>query len=253
MRLMTATEMFLELACCPRRGWVMRDMPEPEDTYAHSLEMKQLVPELASKLPYKIDIGLAQELCMVHDITDYCKTDITPADGVRAKDKTAHEKLGIMFMLTTVSDRTVADQMAHLWRLALLNKRPEARLVYQLDRLQMGAKTLAYEQATGHNMEDMWHSTKQRQQDRALVDYCQYLYTQRPKGISAEPQHLPHKLSVAEEQAAQDAARARLTPERRAAIEAERQEAFAQYPYVKGVKATVQSVVWRTRLGALTY
>jgi 5'-deoxynucleotidase YfbR-like HD superfamily hydrolase len=253
MRLMSPTEIFIELACCPRRGWVMRDMPEPEDTYSHSLEMKQLVHELARKLPYKVDVALAQELCMAHDLTDYCKTDITPADGVAAKDKVAHEKLGIRFMMATVSDRAVADQMAHLWRMALINKCPEARLVYQLDRLQMGVKTLAYEQVTGHNMEDMWRGTKERQHDTALLDYYHYLYAQRPKGISAEPQHLLRKISAEEEQAAKEASKARLTTERIVAIQAERAEAFAQYPYVTGVKAAAQSYLWRTRLGALTY
>jgi putative hydrolase of HD superfamily len=80
-------------------------------------------------------------LALVHDLAESIVGDITPHDGIEAADKHAREHDAIRTLSQTLGD----EQLLKLWEEFEAATTPEARLVRDLDVIEMAIQAKSYE------------------------------------------------------------------------------------------------------------
>ncbi len=134
-----ATEVAKELCTVERSGWCRVRLPDEENIAEHSYEMAWMIANLPSAYTKGIDINKALCMAIVHDIGESIIGDFI--SGVMPKpQKYQLEKKAVQQIADTLSCPMIFDiwdEMEHL-------KTPEAKLVKDIDVLQMEMKTLRF-------------------------------------------------------------------------------------------------------------
>lgn len=125
-----------------RQGWLKRGLPEGlcESVAEHTFGTALLALLIAGRAGDggamgRIDVARAAMLALVHELGESYAGDITPVDGVCAKDKERLEREAIRRALGGHPD---LEWFLSLWEEFEAGSTPEARFVKQLDRLEMG-------------------------------------------------------------------------------------------------------------------
>lgn len=111
-----------------RAGWVRAGHPAPESVAAHSWAVSFLA---LLRCPPGLDRERLLVMAILHDLAEVTVGDITPHDGISAAEKHAREAAAMADLL---ADRP--DLLA-TWEEAEARQSPEARLLKQLDLLDM--------------------------------------------------------------------------------------------------------------------
>ena len=122
----------------PRTGWVRSGVNSPESVADHSMRTAFLAMTLC---PPEVDKSRAVQMALIHDLAEANVGDITPLDGVSVEDKHARERAA----WTQISENLDNDEMQRLWQEMEEGKTPEARFVFQLDKLEMLIQAEEYE------------------------------------------------------------------------------------------------------------
>ncbi len=77
----------------PRRGWVIRDIKNPESIADHTFRVAIMAWVLAVKRNKKINLEKLLKMALVHDICEVYSGDTTPYDSVLPKDKKKRREL----------------------------------------------------------------------------------------------------------------------------------------------------------------
>jgi putative hydrolase of HD superfamily len=158
-----------------RTGWIMRKVPSVESVADHSWRISLMAMvaanSYASTLPSssasssdgeeakqqpKIDANKCIQMALIHDLAEASVGDITPHCGVSEQDKHAMElkaitemtaklNMGIMIGFGTSCGETILS----LWKEYEAQETLEAKLVKDLDRLEMILQALEYEDQYG--------------------------------------------------------------------------------------------------------
>lgn len=153
-----------------RQGWLRRGLPPErcetvaEHTYATAL----LVMLLCDAVYHELDSGRALQLALIHDLGEVYAGDLTPADGVTGAEKHRLEKDGIARILGGLPG---GERYLALWDEFEAGKTPEARLVRQVDRLEMALQAAVYErlpQELPLELSEFYESARQDLHDPAL-------------------------------------------------------------------------------------
>lgn len=156
------------LKAVDRRGWVRAGVARPESVAAHSWGVATLVLVLCHEdvvegpSPNSIDVGRALAYAVVHDLPEAWVGDVTPHDGVSPEDKHRREQ-DAMDALGARIPRGAA--LRALWTAYEAQADPEARLVRQLDRLDMALQAVVYADAGAVGMAEFLRSA-----DAAITD-----------------------------------------------------------------------------------
>jgi len=123
----------------PRRGWRRRGIEEPESVMAHSFRVAVLA------LLFKDSLGLDGErllsMALVHDLAEAVCGDITPFDSVsRKRDLEEASMREIVGELTPEQ----GDKIISLWREYEEGESREARVVKEMDKMDMAFKAWVY-------------------------------------------------------------------------------------------------------------
>jgi putative hydrolase of HD superfamily len=161
----------LKLKALPRAGWVRKGVPGPESVAAHSWGVAWLALVLC---PPELDRGRALAYATLHDLAEVRVGDLTPADNVSREEKTRREH------------QAMAQLAAGLQRpdLAALQERyeaqadPEARLVRELDRLDMALQALAHHRAGHPGMREFVESADRVVRHPSLRPYLEAILAQ---------------------------------------------------------------------------
>ena len=130
----------MRLKALPRAGWSRVGVPDPESVAAHSWGIAYLVLRMC---PPELNLGRALAIATLHDLPEVRVGDITPHDNVSPSEKRARETEAAEAML---EDRP--DLLA-LWKEYVERASPEARMVRDLDKLDMAIQAAVYARATG--------------------------------------------------------------------------------------------------------
>jgi putative hydrolase of HD superfamily len=134
----------------PRTGWVERGVKDPESVSDHSFRMTVMAMALAEELD--CDTDHLVRLCLVHDlhesvcgdlILDYSRFGGT-FKGLSPAEKTRREKRAMTKLFALLPVRLRAE-WTRLWNEADAGKTPEARVLKELDRLEMLLQAGEYE------------------------------------------------------------------------------------------------------------
>jgi putative hydrolase of HD superfamily len=126
-----------------RAGWVLRDVQRPESVADHSYRMAMMTQLLHTEPG--IDASRCVQIALVHDLAEALVGDITPFDNIPPDEKHRREREALETIVQSLRGHPSAAliQAAYLEYEAAAT--PEARMVKDLDKLDMVLQALEYE------------------------------------------------------------------------------------------------------------
>jgi putative hydrolases of HD superfamily len=148
-------EQIIVLKRLPRTGWLQRGIAAPESVADHSFGVALLALAVAGEYP-KLDCARLLALAVVHDVGEALLTDLPlTAQRLIGRDaKQAAERRAVEQLLAALPD---GGALVELWAEYAAGATSEARLVKALDRIELLAQALAYEQSGQRNLAEFWH------------------------------------------------------------------------------------------------
>ncbi|XP_060771812.1 HD domain-containing protein 2 [Neoarius graeffei] len=149
-----------QLKRVPRTGWVYRNIKQPESVSDHMYRMAMMALTLQ-------DPSINREKCMkmalVHDLAECIVGDIAPADNISKTEKHRREKEA-MIHITGLLDEDLRKELYQLWEEYESQSSQEARVVKELDQLEMVLQAHEYEELEGNpgRLQEFFNSTEGR-------------------------------------------------------------------------------------------
>ncbi|XP_048063465.1 HD domain-containing protein 2 isoform X1 [Megalobrama amblycephala] len=172
-----------QLKRVPRTGWVYRNIKQPESVSDHMYRMSMMALTIR-------DIRVNKERCMklalVHDLAECIVGDIAPADNVSKAEKHRREKEA-MVHITGLLDDGLRKEIYSLWEEYENQSSPEAKLVKELDQLEMIIQAHEYEELEGKpgRLQEFFTSTEGRFHHPEVLGLVKSLNEERARHIAA--------------------------------------------------------------------
>ena len=158
----------LHLKELSRAGWSRVDIANPESVAAHTWEVCWLVLALC---PDDVDKDRALQIAVLHDLAEVRVGDITPHDNVSKKDKSKRESAALKSMLESRPD------LYQLWEEYEDQLTAEAKIVHDLDRLDMALQAVHYRRTQGIDTQEFIDSARRDIKHPQIVDILEQLTT----------------------------------------------------------------------------
>jgi putative hydrolases of HD superfamily len=168
----------------PRAGWARIGIAQPESVADHSWRLALLAMVYADLLG--LDAGKAMRIALLHDLAEVRVGDAMPGQWSEAQ-KHRREARALRSMLKPLPP-AVAKRYLALWMDYEAGSSAEARLVAELDKLEMVAQALAYEQrrlAGGGDLDPFWGTADRAMQSPFLRERLEALARLRPRPPAA--------------------------------------------------------------------
>lgn len=175
-----------ELKAKPRTGWVDHKIPSPETVWQHSLSMRAVSRELASRYLGQRHVDHCGKLGAVHDIIESIVPDITPSMGISSEQKRELEVLAINHIGTfSAGGKRIRD----LWFEFDDGATEAARFVKKVDKLHVVYLALQYELARSSpfTLQPFWDYSRKHIEGTPLVEEWGRLFAQRPANANDRP------------------------------------------------------------------
>lgn len=196
---MTVLEAAGQLKRLERAGWVRVGVPNPESVAAHSYRVALMAMLFGPRLGLNVEQML--RLALLHDLAEARVGDLTPADRVSAAEKRERERVAFAEIVGGLAE---GPSLEDLWREYEADASPEARVVHQLDKLELALQALEYEREHGPSLgvnkprarrrpkgsaarpgaaswaDEFWESARTALTDPLLIEFYDYLRAQRP-------------------------------------------------------------------------
>ncbi|KAI5615053.1 HD domain-containing protein 2 [Silurus asotus] len=149
-----------QLKRVPRTGWVYRNIKQPESVSDHMYRMAMMALTLQDP---SVNRERCMKLALVHDLAECIVGDIAPADNISKAEKHRREKEA-MVHITGLLDEDLRKEMYRLWEEYETQSSPEARVVKELDQLEMILQAHEYEELEGNpgRLQEFFNSTEGR-------------------------------------------------------------------------------------------
>lgn len=143
-----------------RQGWLRRGIPpaQCESVADHTYGVVLLVLLLVDACYPELDRAKALQLALLHDLGEVYAGDLTPADGVPAGAKHDRERASLVRVLGELDQ---GEEYIALWEEYERGDTPEARLVREVDRLEMGLQAFAYERRGEADLSEFYASVEE--------------------------------------------------------------------------------------------
>ncbi|HLH71944.1 MAG TPA: HD domain-containing protein [Chloroflexota bacterium] len=158
-----------------RSGWRRVGLPNGESVADHSYRLSIMATLIAPRLG--LNAEKAVRLALFHDLPEARAGDVTPAEGVSPNVKHAREAVALSEIVANAPNGSVIYDW---WREYVCQATPEARLIHQLDKLEMALQALEYEREEGVDLEEFWQSARAALCEPTLIEFYDWLYQQRP-------------------------------------------------------------------------
>lgn len=163
-----------------RQGWLRVGVPKErcESVAEHSFGVALLCLFIAETYFPEADASKVVRIALLHDLGEARVGDITPHDGMRAEDKHARERQAVEQILSGLPR---AAEYVALWDEYERGASFEAKLVKQVDRLEMGLQALVYEHQGMGDLSQFFASVDKALQSPELRQVLTELESLRPK------------------------------------------------------------------------
>lgn len=139
-----------------RQGWLRRMRPETCETVAeHTFVTAMMAWMIAEECFPALDSQKVLRMALLHDLGEIYAGDITPADNVADSEKYQREKDAVEKIFSRLSK---GEQWLALWEEYETGATPEARLVKQVDKLEMALQAGVYESVQEINLQEFFDS-----------------------------------------------------------------------------------------------
>jgi len=145
----------------PRTGWVREGIKDPESIAEHSFRVYVLIMIFSDKLGYNLNKEKLFKMALLVDLGELSTGDIITGRGehidIKKRDEMEHqEREAIEKIFNEIEDvqkyLTIYDEMVG-------RNTPEAKVFWQLERLEMALQALEYEEEQGKNLEEFFINT----------------------------------------------------------------------------------------------
>jgi putative hydrolase of HD superfamily len=144
----------LTLKHLPRTGWLQRGLITVESIAEHTFGVATLALLVGDQIP-DIDRGRLLAIALLHDMAETLIGDL-PLGARRFFGAEAKQQAEQCAMVELLAGLPQADDYLALWDEYANRASREARLVKQLDRLEMLLQALAYERSGSRAMSEFW-------------------------------------------------------------------------------------------------
>uniref|UniRef100_A0A3Q1C9E5 5'-deoxynucleotidase HDDC2 n=1 Tax=Amphiprion ocellaris TaxID=80972 RepID=A0A3Q1C9E5_AMPOC len=134
-----------QLKRVPRTGWVYRNVKNPESVSDHMYRMAMMSLTISDPT---LDKHRCMKLALVHDMAECIVGDIAPSDNVSKAEKHRREEEAMKHLSDLLPDG-LKQEVYGLWEEYETQSSAEARLVKQLDLLEMILQAHEYEELEG--------------------------------------------------------------------------------------------------------
>jgi len=148
-----------------RTGWVERGVDEPETVAAHAYAATLLAVLLADLRG--MDVGEAARMMLIHDLPEAVIGDLTPRQKERVRGL-AEKELSVIRDLAKKLPEGVAEKYLKAWKSYMDGLEPVARLVKDVDKLEMGLQALEYVKAGNRKAIEIYRSALSQIKDPEL-------------------------------------------------------------------------------------
>ncbi|WKT57531.1 HD domain-containing protein [Candidatus Nitrosotenuis chungbukensis] len=156
----------MELKAVPRQGWINKlGLKNPESVADHCYSMAVLAM-IFSDLK-RLDTEKIIKMTLLHDLAESVTGDLTPEDVTKSKK----EKLETRAMKKILAHlpKPLRAKYAKLWMEYQQNSTNEARLLHQIDKLEMALQAKSYEKKfTKKQLKPFFDSAKREISDPDL-------------------------------------------------------------------------------------
>lgn len=127
-----------------RRGWAEKTkIRRPESVADHSFAVSLLALVEAQGRGYNVERTV--KLALIHDLEEAITGDLTPHEKEKqGSSRVMRKKRNAMEQIIAVMPVETRIELRRLWRDLSLNQSKEARLVHELDKLEMALQAHAY-------------------------------------------------------------------------------------------------------------
>lgn len=145
----------------PRRGWVQRNLKNPESIAGHMYSMGIMTFLLGNNST--LDRAKCMQLALVHDLAEAIVGDITPADNIPVDVKHRMEDQA-MKELTSYLGKDAGQIVYDLYKEYEAKETPEAKFVKELDMFDMILTASIYEKQGNMigNLQEFFDATHQK-------------------------------------------------------------------------------------------
>ncbi len=152
-----------------RQGWLKRGIPRErcESVAEHSFGVAVLALWLAKSHYTHLDTEKLVYMALLHDFGEVYAGDIVPSDGIDASDKQRLEHESVRRVFDKLPG---GEELRQLWEEFEAGETPEARLVKQLDRLEMGLQAAVYRTQGLGDLQEFSLSARQALEDEPLIE-----------------------------------------------------------------------------------
>lgn len=130
-----------------RKGWTKAGIVNRESVADHSFRMAIIGALLSDRI--KLDSAKIIRMCLIHDLAESEIGDLTPEEKTSETDHRRQEGKVIREIFETLPDKE-RKLFSHDWSELLEKKSNEAKLVWQIDKLEMGLTMKDYLRAGGN-------------------------------------------------------------------------------------------------------
>lgn len=145
-----------------RKGWVLHNIKEPESVAEHSFRTALMAAVLADK--FNVDREKAVMMALIHDLAESEIGDISRHDKISKKEKHEKEKKAFEKLASVLGDKGLYK----LWLEFEEGKTKEARLVRQLDKLEMHLQAMEYERSQKKDLGEFFSLADREVKDAKL-------------------------------------------------------------------------------------
>ncbi len=131
----------LKLKELKRAGWIERGVMDAESVAAHSYAVALLSMLLADLRD--LDAAEAMRIALIHDLPEAFIGDLTPGEKERLKDLRERE-MDVIGDLAKALPGEHAEKLINAWKNYVKGSSEVARLVRDVDKLEMGLQALNY-------------------------------------------------------------------------------------------------------------
>jgi putative hydrolase of HD superfamily len=163
-----------------RAGWVRVGIPEPESVADHSFRLAWMAILVGPRLGLNVEAMV--RLALIHDLGEARVGDVTPTDRVTSSEKRAREAEALGRIVDELPE---GPALYDLWREYDAGATPEARIVRQLDKLELALQALEYECQQGRDLTEFWLSARAALTEPLLVQIFDRLWSRRPSSPQA--------------------------------------------------------------------
>ena len=131
-----------KLKTTSRTGWVRCGIDRPESIADHSFRTAIISMIISDNL--QLDTEKVLKMALLHDLAEAVVGDITPYDNFPVEEKLRKEEIAVYGLLREVPNR---DRYLALWQEFASGQSNEARLVKNVDKLEMALQAFEYQKA----------------------------------------------------------------------------------------------------------